>query len=125
MASGLPEDSPILSQSRVALSLHRTAPAADHGGHGMPLTLKKRGEIWWIRGTVRGISCQETTGTTDRTLAEEYRATREAELFRQAIHGQCATVGFARAALSYLELEERPPAQKEMHRASIRETRGQ
>lgn len=78
----------------------------------MPLTLKKRGKIWWIRGTVRGISCQETTGTTDKTLAEEYRATREAELFRQAIHGQCATVSFARAALSYLELEERSPAQK-------------
>src|SRR3546814_9827352 len=60
----------------------------------MPLTLKKRGKTYWVRGTVRGISCYETTGTTEKALAEEYRAQREAELYRQAIHGQKATVSF-------------------------------
>jgi integrase len=78
----------------------------------MPLTLKKRGKTYWVRGTVRGISCYETTGTTEKALAEEYRAQREAELYRQAIHGQKATVSFQRAALSYLEAEERSLAQK-------------
>jgi integrase len=78
----------------------------------MPLTLKRRGSIWWIRGTVRGVNCYETTGTADKALAEEFRANREAELYRSAIFGQRATVSFQRAALSYLEHEPRSNAQR-------------
>jgi integrase len=78
----------------------------------MPLTLKRRGQIFWVRGTVRGQRCYETTGTADPALAEEFRATREAELFRQAVFGQRATVSFQRAALSYLEHEPRSKKQE-------------
>ncbi len=36
----------------------------------MPLSLKKRGKTYYVRGTVRGIRCYETTGTSDPGLAE-------------------------------------------------------
>ena len=71
----------------------------------MPLTLKRRhgSQNWYLRGTVRGISIDESTGTGDRKAAEEVRAVREAELLKQSIHGDSAVRTFAEAALSYME----------------------
>jgi integrase len=71
----------------------------------MPLKLVKRPKTphWIMRGTVRGISIEESTRTSDRGLAEEIRIKREAELLTQSIHGRGATATFAAAALSYLE----------------------
>ncbi len=78
----------------------------------MPLKLVPRdgSSAWYIRGTVRGQRVFETTGTADREQAEAFRAKREAELFEQAVYGACAVVSFERAALSYLEFEERSAA---------------
>lgn len=56
-----------------------------------------------MRGTVRGIRVEESTGTGDRRIAEEVRAKREAELLTQSVYGRRATATFAEAALSYLE----------------------
>ncbi len=58
---------------------------------------------WIIRGTVRGIRVEESTGTSERRIAEEIRAKREAELLTQSVYGRRATATFAEAALSYLE----------------------
>jgi integrase len=58
---------------------------------------------WIIRGTVRGIRVEESTGTTKRRIAEEIRAKRESELFAQSVYGRRATCTFAEAALSYVE----------------------
>jgi integrase len=71
----------------------------------MPLKLVKRPKspFWIVRGTVRGIRVEESTGTHERRIAEEIRAKREAELLTQAIFGRRATATFAHAALSYLE----------------------
>lgn len=71
----------------------------------MPLTLKRRhgSPSWYLRGTVRGIIVDESTGTGDRKAAEEIRAVREAELLKRSIHGDSATRTFAEAALSYME----------------------
>lgn len=71
----------------------------------MPLTIKRRhgSPNWYLRGTVRGISVDESTGTGDRKAAEEVRAVREAELLKRSVHGDSATRTFAEAALSYLE----------------------
>ena len=41
----------------------------------------KRGRVWYVRGTVRGVRVYETAGTADAARAEEYRARREAKLF--------------------------------------------
>ena len=59
---------------------------------------------WYIRGTVRGQSVDESTGTTIKKAAEEVRVKREAELLEQSIHGRRVTMTFSQAALSYLEL---------------------
>jgi integrase len=71
----------------------------------MPIKLVKRhgSDNWYMRGTVRRIRIDESTGVSARRAAEEIRAKREAELLEQSIHGRRATHTFAHAAASYLE----------------------
>lgn len=71
----------------------------------MPLTLRRRPKspYYIIRGTLRGIRIEESTGTSNKSVAEEIRAKREAEILAQSIYGRRATSTFAAAALSYLE----------------------
>jgi len=71
----------------------------------VPLQLKRRPKSpnWIIRGTIRGIGVEESTGTSDRRVAEEIRAKREAEILAQSVYGRRATATFAWAALSYLQ----------------------
>jgi integrase len=56
-----------------------------------------------MRGTIRGLRVEESTGTSEKRAAEEIRAKREAEILTESIHGKVATTTFAHAALSYLE----------------------
>ena len=65
------------------------------GRHGSP--------HFYLRGTVRGIAVDESTGTGKRAKAEEIRARRESELLEQSIHGRAAVATFAAAAVSYME----------------------
>jgi integrase len=67
------------------------------------LVRRPKSPNWIIRGTVRGIHVEESTGTTKRRIAEEIRAKRESELFAQSVYGRRATCTFAEAALSYVE----------------------
>ncbi|MCA6105354.1 tyrosine-type recombinase/integrase [Bradyrhizobium australafricanum] len=71
----------------------------------MPLKLVKRPKSpnYVMRGTVRGIRIEESTGTSDKRVAEEIRAKREAEILAESVYGRSATATFAAAALSYLE----------------------
>ncbi len=71
----------------------------------MPLKLVRRPKSpnWIIRGTVRQIRIEESTGISDKRVAEEIRAKREAEILTQSIYGRRVTATFAEAALSYLE----------------------
>jgi integrase len=71
----------------------------------MPLKCVRRPKspYWIIRGTIRGIRIEESTGVNDRRRAEEIRAKREAELIAQSVYGRRAVATFAEAALSYLE----------------------
>jgi integrase len=64
---------------------------------------RPKSPYWIIRGTVRGIRIEESTGTSDKRVAEEIRAKREAELIAQSVYGRRAVATFAEAALSYLE----------------------
>lgn len=79
----------------------------------MPLKLIKRGDIWYVRGTVRGRRICETAGTSERQLADALRAKREAELFEAAIFGERAVISFRRAALNYLDFEPRSQRTKD------------
>jgi hypothetical protein len=58
---------------------------------------------YYMRGTVRGVYVDESTGTGKRTRAEEVRARRENEILETSIHGRAAVATFAAAVVSYLE----------------------
>jgi integrase len=68
----------------------------------MPLKLKRRGAVWYVRGTVAGKSIFESAGTSERPRAEAFRAKREKELWDRSVYGERATVTFAEAVESYL-----------------------
>jgi integrase len=71
----------------------------------MPIKIVRRPKSphWIIRGTLRGIRLEESTGTDDKKVAEEIRAKREAEILAESVYGRRATITFASAALSYLK----------------------
>ncbi len=67
------------------------------------LTRRHASPNWYLRGTVKGIVVDESTGVRSLAAAEEIRAIREAEILREVIHGPQATKTFAEAALHYME----------------------
>jgi len=71
----------------------------------MPLKLVKRhgGEVWYLRGSVRGIRVDESTGTGNPKAADEIRITREEQLLKRSIHGDSVTRSFNEAAISYIK----------------------
>lgn len=77
----------------------------------MPLKLVRRpgSDQIYVRGTVRGQSVFESTGTSDPERAEGYRARRENELWDRSVYGARAVVTFAAAVESYLTKEQRTP----------------
>lgn len=71
----------------------------------MPLKLTQRhgSPNWYVRGTIRGVSVDESTGITDRKAAETIRAHREWEILQASVFGQKSTASFLEAAVSYME----------------------
>jgi integrase len=69
----------------------------------MPLTLKLRGKVWWVRGTVHGKTIYESSGAYCKETAEAIRSKREAGLISDHVYGPKATRTFAEAAESYLK----------------------
>jgi integrase len=74
----------------------------------MPLRLIEPGKrhgspYYYLRGSVRGIRVDESTGVADKKRAEEIRIKREGQLLTQSIHGDPAVRTFADAVASYLE----------------------
>jgi integrase len=69
----------------------------------LKLVRRPKTPFWIIRGTIAGRRIEESAETDDRSIAEQRRAKREAELFQEAVYGRRATVTFAEAALGYLE----------------------
>ncbi|MXV43504.1 tyrosine-type recombinase/integrase [Saccharibacter sp. 17.LH.SD] len=75
----------------------------------MPLKLIKRPDstFWHIIGTVNGRRIRESTGTSSKKRAEEYRAKRESQAWQESIYGAKSVVTFSHAVLAYLEAEPR------------------
>lgn len=75
----------------------------------MPLKLVKRegSEIWHIRGSIDGRRIQETTSTTDKKSAEQFRVKREAALWEEIKLGGRGNVSFVSAAEAFLEFQPR------------------
>ena len=58
---------------------------------------------WYIRGTVRGITVDESSRVAERSAAEAIRAQREVECLHASIFGKKATTSFLAAAVDYME----------------------
>lgn len=73
----------------------------------MPLTLvpprQGRSRYWRLRGSVRGIAVDETTGVEGRELAEAIRIKREAQLLDESVFGARASRTFPEATVAYIE----------------------
>jgi integrase len=71
----------------------------------MSLKIVRRGKSpnWYIRGTVRGIVVDESTGTDKKTAAEAIRIRREAEILDRSVFGTRATATWLEAAVAYME----------------------
>ena len=71
----------------------------------MPLKLVKRPKTpnWVMRGTVRRQSIEESTGTSDKRLAQEIMDRRLKELLETSIYGKTETLTFAQAVVDYME----------------------
>ena len=70
----------------------------------------KRGHVWYLRGTVRGVRVYETTGTSDADKAEEYRARRDAQLWDRSIVGERGSHSFGEAILIYVQTRQPGPS---------------
>lgn len=75
----------------------------------MPLKLVKRSDsaLWHVIGTVNGQRIRESTGTSSKKRAEEYRAKREHQAWQESIYGARSVVTFSHAVLAYMEAEPR------------------
>jgi len=61
----------------------------------------KRSPNWYIRGTLKGISVFESTGTSRRPEAEAYLAKRWREIWDSGVLGQRPVATFADAVIAY------------------------
>ncbi len=71
----------------------------------MSLKLKKRGEVWWVHGTIDGRRYRESAKTRSRDAAEEFRKQAERRLESRAIYGARK---FSDAVIYYLEQKGDP-----------------
>ena len=69
----------------------------------LKLVKRPKSHNWVMRGTVRGVSIEESTGVADRKAAEEILTKRQAEILTESVWGKTATVTFAHAVADYLE----------------------
>jgi integrase len=91
----------------------------------MPLKLVKRhgGDIWYLRGSVRGIRVDQSTGTSNERAAREVLVKTEAQLLERSVHGDTATRTFNEAAIVYMKAggdkEFLPPILKRIGRKKL------
>lgn len=69
----------------------------------LKLVHRPKSPNWIMRGTVRGQSIEESTGTPDLVLAEVIRASRKLEMLNESAYGKQFTMTFAHATADYLE----------------------
>ncbi|TGP65471.1 integrase [Mesorhizobium sp. M2D.F.Ca.ET.225.01.1.1] len=67
------------------------------------LKLFRRGKIWYIRGTVRGIHVYESTKVADKASAQRIIKAVKSRLIEESISGHAAVVTFGEAADAYLD----------------------
>lgn len=76
----------------------------------MPLRIVRRhgSPNWYIRGTIRGVLVDESTGLDDEKGAEALRAKREWDIINGQITGRRPVATFLEAAVTYMEAGGEP-----------------
>jgi len=71
----------------------------------MPLkiTKTKKSPNWYIKGTIRGIAVEESTGTNCKKTAKEICDRRVAEVLDQSIRGVRETANWLEASIAYVD----------------------
>lgn len=72
----------------------------------MPLKTFKRGKIWYIRGTVAGRRFYQSTGTSDKEIAERLRAEIEAKAWARRLDGPGAGLTMAQVFTADLDAQK-------------------
>lgn len=67
------------------------------------LKLTKRGKVWHITGSIRGVRYRESTGTDSRAHAEALLAKRQTEILDRETWGHHRVAVFAEAVTLYLQ----------------------
>jgi integrase len=75
----------------------------------LKLTRREDSSSWWIAGSVAGRRIRESTRTSNKAFAEEYRAQREAQIFREQIYGTRAVATWSTAVISYAQVVHPSP----------------
>ena len=72
----------------------------------MPLKLYRRGNIWWIRGTVNGERIRQSTRTGDKKKAQRIASEVENRTWQGHFDGPASVVTFENAAALYLQAQK-------------------
>lgn len=67
----------------------------------MPLTVYKRGEVYWYSGTIAGERIRRSAGTKSKEIAQQIANREEARAWKRDLHGPEAVLTFADAAVIY------------------------
>jgi len=83
----------------------------------MPLKIVRRhkGRNWYLRGTVRGVSVDQSTGTDDRDAAEQERIRLESAILDRSINGQSASVTWLEASVAHVDAGGSPRFLKQVN----------
>lgn len=71
----------------------------------MPFKLVRRhgSDNWYIRGTIRGVTLDESTGVSEKPRAQQILEARENEIILASIPGRRPSASFLQVAVSYME----------------------
>jgi integrase/recombinase XerD len=71
----------------------------------MPLKIikKKSSPYWYIRGSIKGRSVYQTTGTTDKEIADAERIALERRILEESVYGVRKTITFGEGVGNYLD----------------------
>lgn len=69
----------------------------------MPLRLYKRGNVWWVSGTIKGERIRQSTGAEDKRRANRIASEIENRTWKGHLDGPASVVTFENAAALYLQ----------------------
>lgn len=71
------------------------------------MSIYRRGRIWWIKLSSDAGPIRESSGTTDRRLAQEYHEKRKGEIWRQQKLGEAPPITWGEAVAKWLKVKPR------------------